>query len=190
MRARFQLFTGQRLADDRRVGRLDRHGGDGLAFGVLDVAADAGQRAAGADAGDEYVDVAVGVFPDFRAGGFFMDRRVGRVAELLQDQVTIRVGGDDLFRFGDGAFHAFRPFGQYQIGAQRLEQLAALDAHGFRHGQRQLVTACGGNEGQRDAGVAAGRLHQLFAGGQHAALFRIPNHIGTDAAFDAEARVA
>lgn len=57
-------------ADDRRVGWLDRHGGDGLAFGVLDVAADAGQRAAGADAGDEYVDVAVGVFPDFRAGGF------------------------------------------------------------------------------------------------------------------------
>ena len=70
VRARFQLFTGQRPADDRRVGRLDRHGSDGLAFGVLDVAADAGQRAAGADAGDEHVDFTVGVFPDFRAGGF------------------------------------------------------------------------------------------------------------------------
>ncbi len=119
-----------------------------------------------------------------------MDGRVGRVAELLQDQVTVRVGGDDLFGLGDSAFHAFRPFGQHQIGAERLEQLAALDAHGFRHGQRQLVTARGGHEGQRDAGIAAGRLHQLFTGGQHATLFRIPNHIGTDAAFDAEARVA
>lgn len=52
-----------------------------------------------------------------------MDGRVGRVAELLQDQVTVRIGGDDLFGLGDSAFHAFRPFGQHQIGAERLEQL-------------------------------------------------------------------
>ena len=51
---------------------------------VLDVARHAGDGAAGADAGDEDVDLAVGVVPDLGAGGALVDRRVGRVLELLR----------------------------------------------------------------------------------------------------------
>ncbi|MNV70358.1 hypothetical protein D3C71_1633180 [compost metagenome] len=119
-----------------------------------------------------------------------MDRRVSRVAELLQDDVAVRICGDDFFRLGDRALHAFCAFGQHQVGAQRFKQLAAFDAHGFRHGQRQLVATRRGDERQRDAGVAAGRLHQFFTGDQNATFFCVPNHIGTDAAFNAKAGVA
>ena len=50
------------------VGRFD---GDGLELwlALLDVAGDAGDGAAGADAGDEDVDLAVGVIPDLGARG-------------------------------------------------------------------------------------------------------------------------
>jgi hypothetical protein len=50
---------------------------DLLALLLLDVARHAGDGAAGADAGDQHVDGAVGVVPDLRAGGLKMDRRIG-----------------------------------------------------------------------------------------------------------------
>ena len=56
-----------------------------LMFGVplLEVAADAGDGAAGADAGDEGGDLALGLLPDFRAGGAVVDLGVGEVGELV-----------------------------------------------------------------------------------------------------------
>ena len=118
-----------------------------------------------------------------------MDFRVRRVAELLQQQVFFRIAGDDLFRFLDCALHAFRTFGQHQIGAQRFQQLTAFNTHGFRHGQRQFVTASGGDVGQSDTRITAGGFNQFNARLKNATFFGIPNHIGTDTAFDAEARV-
>ena len=70
-----------------------------------------------------------------------MNFRVGRVAELLEQEEFFRVAGDNFFSFLDGAFHALGAFGQHQVSAQGLQQLAAFDAHGFRHGQRQFITA-------------------------------------------------
>jgi hypothetical protein len=60
---------------------------------------------------------------------------------------------------------------------------------GFRHGQRQFITARRRNIGQCDTGVTAGRFNQLNAWLQHATFFSIPNHICTDTALHAEARV-
>ena len=84
------------LRDDRALGRLDGHREDRLAALVLDVARDAGDRAAGADARDEDVDGAVGVVPDLRPGGRLVDRGVGGILELLRQDVARRVGGGDL----------------------------------------------------------------------------------------------
>ena len=50
--------------------------------------AHAGDGAAGADAGDEDVDLAVGVAPDLLGGGVAVDLRVGRVLELLRHEVA------------------------------------------------------------------------------------------------------
>nr|GME07296.1 Uncharacterised protein [Ipomoea batatas] len=68
-------------------------------------------------------------------------------------------------------------------------QLAPLNRHGIRHGERQFIAACRRHIGQRDAGVAARRLNQFNARLKNTAFFRVPNHIGTDTAFHTEARV-
>ena len=72
----------------RRVAGQDRAlrvGADDLDVRVLllEVAADAGDRAAGADAGDEDGDPALGLLPDLRAGGAVVDLGVGQVGELV-----------------------------------------------------------------------------------------------------------
>ena len=80
----------------------------GLPLVALDVARDAGDGAAGADAGDQHVDRAVGVVPDLRAGGLLVDRGIGGVLELLQQHVALGIGGRDLLGLGDRAAHALR----------------------------------------------------------------------------------
>ena len=73
--------AGRAAVEDRRLLRLD---GDDLHVGLarLEDLADAGDGAAGADAGDEDVDLAVGVLPDLLGGGLAVDLRVRLVGEL------------------------------------------------------------------------------------------------------------
>ncbi|MNT28115.1 hypothetical protein D3C72_1637780 [compost metagenome] len=118
-----------------------------------------------------------------------MDGRVGRVFELARQEVLGRVGGDDFVGFLDGALHALGRVGQHQLGTQRLQHLAALQAHGGGHGQHQLVATGGGDEGQTDAGVARGRFDDGHARLELAAAFGVPDHVRADAAFDRIARV-
>src|SRR5690606_37480946 len=91
-----QRLAGERLGDHGAGGGLDGDGLDRLAPGLLDVARYAGDGAAGAHAGDQDVDRAVGVVPDLGASGRFVDRGIGRVLELLQQHVPGGVGRDDL----------------------------------------------------------------------------------------------
>ena len=109
---------------------------------------------------------------------------IGWVLELLQQQEALGVGTVDLFRLRDGALHPQRALGQNQVRAKSLEHLATLDRHRLRHRQCKSVAARCGDEGQRDASVAAGRLDQFDAGFKQAALFGVPNHGRADAALD------
>ena len=77
-----------------------------------------------------------------------------------------------------------RALGQHQLRAVGDQQLAALEAHRIRHRQGQRDIASGGDERERDAGVAAGRLDQLLAGTEQAALLGVPDHRGADAVLD------
>src|SRR5205823_6933345 len=79
--AGFQLLALHFLGDNWAGNRLD---GDSLEtrFALLDDLADAGDGAAGADAGYEDVCLAVGVGPDFLGRGAAMNVRVGRVLNL------------------------------------------------------------------------------------------------------------
>jgi hypothetical protein len=66
--------------------------------------------------------------------------------------------------FCDGAGHALGGRREHDLGAEQRQHLAALDRHALRHGQDQAIAARGADEGQRDAGVAGGRLDQHGAG--------------------------
>src|SRR5208282_3355619 len=190
VRPRLQRLAAALLRDDGTGGRLDRDRDDRLAFGPFDVARDSGDGAAGADAGHEDVDGAVGVIPYFRAGGRFVDGRIGGILELLEQDVAIRRRRRDFLGLGDRSVHAARAFGQYEVCAVGNQQFPALEAHRIRHRQGQREVAGGRDERERDAGVAAGRFDQFFAGTEQAALFRIPDHRSPDSAFYGIGRVA
>src|SRR5262245_22081570 len=144
------------LRDDRAGDRLHRNRLE-RRFALLDDFADAGDGAAGADAGDEDVDLAVGVAPELFRCGLAMDLGIGRVLELLRHE-RIRNGPEHLFRLGDRAVHALLARREHDLGAERLQQPAALEAHCLGHGDNKAVTLGGTGEGQTDAGVAAGRF--------------------------------
>ena len=78
------MWSGRALGQQRSVLRFDP---EDLNPGLtgFEGAAHPGDRAAGADTGDEDVDIAVGVRPDLFGGGLLVDRRVGGVGELVAE---------------------------------------------------------------------------------------------------------
>ena len=101
------MRAGLALGEHRGGGGLD---GDDLNLGVLllEELAHAGHGAAGADAGDEDADLAVGVVPDLGAGRGLVNGRVRGVHKLAGDDA---VGGLllQLFGLGDSAFMPLEP---------------------------------------------------------------------------------
>src|SRR6202044_1612098 len=85
--------AGLAAGENRGAGRLD---GDQLEGGLagLDDLADARDGAARADAGDDDVDLAVGVLPYLLSGRPAVDGGVGGVRELLQDDAVRYLAGE------------------------------------------------------------------------------------------------
>src|SRR3569623_109281 len=82
------FVAGADLRQHRTGRRLDGDQLRGLVASLLEIAADAGDGDAGADAGDEDGDHAVRRFPDFVTGCGFVDGRIGVILELLQQHVS------------------------------------------------------------------------------------------------------
>src|SRR6266496_893633 len=161
------------LNRNRFEGRLPR----------LDVFGNAGDGPAGADAGDQEVDLAVGVIPNLGTRSLEMYFRIGRVVELLQ-HVTVRSPGEDFFRFGDGGLHPLGTRRENNLRPKGAQQDAALHAHGIGHGQNEFVALDGSHESQGNAGVAAGRLDQHgLAGMNFAGALGVSDHADPDAVF-------
>ena len=118
--------------------------------------AHARQGAAGAHARHKDIHLAVGIPPDLRAGGGAMNGGVGGIDKLAGDEAAGNLLGQ-LLGLGDGAGHALRSLGQHQLRAVGLQQVAALDTHGFGHGQDDFIAPGRGHGGQAD--VAAGGLN-------------------------------
>ena len=128
-----------------------------------------GDRAAGAHAGHQHVDLAVGVAPDLLGGGAPVDLGVGGVGELVGDEEVGAVAGHarcGLHRL----VHAAHRLGDLHLGAVEPQERLALAAHALRQGERELVALGRADEGERDAGVAGGGLHDGRAAGLDAAL--------------------
>ena len=78
---------------------------------------------------------------------------------------------------------------QDDLGAEGLEQLAALEAHALGHRQDAAIPAHRAHERQADARVAAGRLDHDAAGLQRARALGVFDHRQADAVFDRAAGV-
>jgi hypothetical protein len=89
----------------------------------------------------------------------------------------------------DRALHALRARRQLELRAEEGEHLAPLHRHRLRHDQDQAVAAGGGDEGQRDAGIARGRLDQRAAGLESAGGFQRVDHVDADTVLHARDRV-
>ena len=165
---------GLRLQRDDLDGRIHR-------FQVLP---GPGQRAAGADARDEDIHVAVRIPPDLRAGRFAVHFRVGRVGELPRNERP-RDLLRQFLRLRDRAFHALRAFRQHELGAVGLQDVPALHAHGLRHRQDDAVALRRRDGREADSCVAARRLDDDGAFLQQALLLGVLDHRLRDAVLDA-----
>ena len=154
----------------------------------LEDLADAGDRAAGADAGDDDVDLAVGVLPDLLRRGLAVDLRVRLVGELAGQDGARTLGGD-LLGLGDRALHAEGGVGEDQLGAVGPQQRPALLGHRLRHREDDVVAAGGADQGERDAGVARGRLDDGAAGLELTGALRRVDDRDADAVLDRAGRV-
>src|ERR671928_181792 len=98
--------------------------------------ADAHQRAAGAKAGHEGVDLGA-VGPDLRARPGVVGLGVGGVAVLVEEDGVALLG--ELLGHPDGAVAAFLGRRRNDLGAEDLEELAPLDRHVLRQDHPQPV---------------------------------------------------
>ena len=146
------------------------------------------EGSAGTYSGYEVIDLAVGIVPDFRTGCCPVGSRICRVHELTGDEAVRRFLCQFL-SLGDGALHALGAFGQDQFRAGGFQDVPALHAHGFRHGQDDAIALGRRDGGQADACVAAGGLndHRTFL--QQALCFSILNHRPSNSIFNASSRI-
>ena len=165
--------------EDRRGCRLDRHELHG-GLSRLEHLTDARYGSPGADPGDDDVDFAVGVVPDLLRGGGAVDRRVGRVLELLGDEVP-HVALGELLGPGDGTGHALWPRRQDELGPVGPKQRPSLLGHCLGHRERALVATGRAHHRQRDPGVAAGGLEDDRVGPDQPCLLGRIDHCDTDA---------
>ncbi len=114
-----------------------------------------------------------------------VNRGVGGIVELAED-VAVGGIGEDLIGLGDSALHAVGAGGEHDFRAEGAQQNAALGAHGLGHGEDKPVAFDGGDEGEGDAGIAAGGFNKDgFARGDFASPLGVFDHGIADAVFHA-----
>ena len=145
---------------------------------LFQIAADTREGAAGAAAGDEVRDGAVGLSPDLRAGRLVMGQRVGRIEVLIRTVrpgdfvheslgggvVRLRIVGSD----GDGA--------DDDLGAVGPQQVDLLGGDLVGHDEDTLVPALGCHDREADTGVARCRFDDRAAGFEQAFALGVVDH--------------
>ena len=154
---------------------------------LAEIARDAHQRPARAEAGDEHVDLGA-VGEDLRAGRLVVGQRVGRVAVLVRHHEAL-VLADQVLGQRDRPVRARRPRGVDDLGAEQRGHLAPLVGDVVGHDQRDAVALAPADHRQRDAGVARGRLEDDRVLVQAAARLEVLDQVLGDAILDRAGRV-
>jgi hypothetical protein len=139
------------------VARRGRIGADDLDVApLLEVAAGAGDRAAGADTRDEVRDPALGRGPDLRAGGLVVDSRVGGVVVLVGEPAAGRLLRDATGQVVDvsGVFTGEVRRRLDDVGPVRAQHVDLFGRDGVRQDDDEAVTAHRGRLGEPDSRVA------------------------------------
>ena len=89
-----------------------------------------------------------------------------------------------------GSLHALRAGREHNLGAKSGYEFAALDAHGFRHGQNGLESHGPGGQGDADAHVAAGGLKNGAPGLQGAVAESAADEVQGHTVLDGAAGIA
>ena len=113
---------------------------------------------------------------------------VGGVLELLQDNSTGSGVAQGLC-LTDSTRHAVLTRGETHFGTVGFHEVSTLHAHGFRHGQNQVVALDSADQRQSDTSIAAGGFDDGGAGLQNALLLSVLNHRKSDAVLHAAAWV-
>ena len=136
------------------------------------------ERAAGADADDNGIDLAIHLAQDLRPGGCLVGARVGRIGELVDEE---RAGGALRDRLGEvliivGVALADVGTRDDDFGAHRLGVQHLLARHLVRHHEQGAVAFARADEGKAEPGIAGGRLDNGAAGLELSLGFRRLDH--------------
>ena len=181
------MRSGNALRQHRRTGRLYSNN---LNIGILrlQVFAYTGNSTACTNASNKDVNLAFSILPDFRTGRRSMRCRISRISELARDK-AVRRAFSKLLCFSNRALHALRTIGQHQLCAIGLQQVAAFNAHRFRHGQNNFVATRSSYRCQTDTGVAAGGLNNSSPRLQRTLCFCVVNHCLSNSILYAASRI-
>ena len=155
--------------------------------GPLQVTPDAGQGAAGPEAGDEDVDVGH-LLEDLRAGRLLVRPRICLVAVLVRHEEA-RVRLRQRLGEADGAVRALGSRREDDLGSEQAKELLALGGRVVGHHDPNRVPQARADHRQADAGVAARGLQDRLAGTQRPVGHGRLDHGPRDAVLDAAGRV-
>ena len=166
---------------------------DDLDLGLLLVepAADAGDRAAGADGDHDRVELAAGLLPDLGRGDVVVRLRVRHVRVL----VGLEAAGDLLGEPRRDRVVRLRRLvvdrgrRDHDLGAVRAEHRDLLLAHLVGHDEDAAVALAGRCDGEADAGIARGRLDDRAARLQLPLALGLLDHREADPVLDRAAGV-
>ncbi len=148
----------------------------------LQIAAGAGQCAAGADRANKAVDLAAGLLPDFRSGGFVVRLGVVEIVPLIGEQHAFRLGLAKLrgqpppdmlivVRIGEGQHRHFD-----QLGTAQPQHILLFLALRIRNEDQRAISARARNDRKPNAGIARGRFHHQTTRLELAALLGLEDH--------------
>ena len=178
------------------LGGVDRALGidaDDLHLGLLLVepAADARDRPAGADGDDDRVELAAGLLPDLGRGDVVVRLRVRHVRVLVGLEAAGDLLGeprrDRVVRLRRVVVDRRRR--DHDLGAVRAEHRDLLLAHLVGHDEDAAVALARRGDGQPDAGVARGRLDDRAARLELPLALGLLDHREADPVLDRAARV-
>ena len=132
-------------------------------------------RSAGTRRGHKDVHLSFRVLPDLRAGGPVVRQGVVGIAALAEDHGVLRFS-EQLRGLRVGAAHVLRPGGMVDLRAEGPQEARALLGQIVRHADFDLVSLCGADRGDADAGIPGRSLDDRPAGFEFPGRFLPGNH--------------